>query len=317
MAAAGGVTSSSKLHALLKTLDQGDLLTLGAVAIVGRGTTEVLEAAGGKSKAKELWSVTVESELGWYVIVSGVCDVVRDPAIEPCIVVAPISTVSAIRYQQLRSGEYSPREFPLSATELVKVVQPADPDSFWPVVDLRYVTSIDKAALLHDEVDSRRPLTSPQRQRFSTWVGRRFNRPANSDELETHVLTKAGEKISKLAGQFAQATAPGSLPPEVRLVGAAREWLIGGSERAIDVYVVIDAHSAAEAGLYDNKAGEISESLVAGAVKKLRDTFVKTLVSGSGYTIKVLPVTLDGISAAHYLSLNPWLWADKDDPLDP
>jgi hypothetical protein len=305
---------ASKLAPLLRDLMQGDLLTLGAVSIVGRGNTPTVAAAGGSPPAEQIWSVTVESELGWYVIVSGVCDIVRGPAVEPCIAVAPINTVPKARYQQLRSGEYSPREFPLPASDVAQIVG-ADVDDFWPVADLRYVSSVDKHALLYDHVQSRRPLTGPQQRRFSTWVGRRYNRPVHSDELETHVMGKAGDKISKLAAQFAGAGKPGSLPLEVRLVGAAREWLIGGTERAIRILVVIDARSAQAAGLYNIADSAIDESQVISAQKKLASTLRGTLPPDSGYALNVEAITLDGISAAEYLGLEPWLWADRLDPL--
>lgn len=306
---------AGKLAPLLRDLTQGDLLTLGAVSIVGRGPTEVVSAAGGSPRTQEIWSVTVESDLGWYVIISGPCDIVRDPAVEPCLVVAPLATVSHDRYQQLRSGEYSPREFPLPVSQVARVVRPSDPADFWPVADLRYVTSVDKAALLHADVESRRPLTGPQQQRFSTWVGRRYNRPAHADQLETHVLAKAGTKISRLAAQFAVAAKPGALDAEVRLIGAAREWLIGGTERDIEINLVLDDRSAEAAGFHDRSAHQIDVKQVEGAARKLQTVLAATLPPDSGYALAVKPITLDGIHAATYLSLEPWLWADHIDPL--
>lgn len=285
-------------------------------AIVGRGQTPVVSAAGGRSRSKELWSVTIESELGWYVIVSGPCDIVRDPAIDPCIVVAPITTVTKQRHAQLRSGEYSPREFPLPAADVARIIAPAHPEDFWPVADLRYVTSVDKTALLSDTVESRRPLTGPQQKRFSLWVGRRYNRPAHSDQLEIHVLGKAGQLISKLAATFADHDKPQAASPEVRLVGAAREWLIGGTDRGIQLNVVVDAQSCQAVGMFDNTANAIDEGQIKAATKKLRQALAATLPPDSGYSISVKPITLDGIPAAEYLSLEPWLWADdREDPL--
>lgn len=117
------------------------------------------------------------------------------------------------------------------------------------------MTSVDKTALLNARVESRRPLTGPQQKRFSTWVGRRYNRPAHSDQLETRVLGKAGDTVSKLAAQFASADKPAALPPEVRLVGAARQWLIGGNERHVEINVVVGARSTQPAGLYDGGSG--------------------------------------------------------------
>lgn len=305
---------ASKLAPLLRDLTQGDLLTLGAVTIVGRGQTPAVSAAGGQPKAKEIWSITVENELGWYVIVSGACDIVRDPSVEPCIAVAPITTVSRARYQQLRSGEYSPREFPLPPRDVAHIVNAADPDNFWPVADLRYVTSVDKTALLNDKVDSRRPLTGPQQKRFSTWVGRRYNRPAHSDQLETHVLGKAGAKISKLAAQFANSDKP-TLPPEVLLVGAAREWLIGGTERHIEINVVVNAKSTQAAGMYDSTNNQINAAQVLSAAVKLAKVLALTMPAEAGYELTVKPITLDGINAGEFLALEPWLWADIMDPL--
>ncbi|MFP5580220.1 MAG: hypothetical protein ACLGIZ_18575 [Acidimicrobiia bacterium] len=304
------------LAPLLRDLTQGDLLTLGAVSIVGRGSTPVLDAAGAKPRAKALWSVTVENELGWYVIVSGACDIVRDPSVEPCIVVAPVTTVSKERYQQLRSGEYSPREFPLPTKEIAEIVAAETANDFWPVADLRYVTSVDKSALLSEKVDRRRPLTGPQRKQFSAWVGRRFNRPAHSDELETHVLGKAGDKISKLAAELSRVGKPSAASPESRLVGAAREWLIGGTERAIQINVVVDVKSSQAVGLCNMKTSTLDEAAINAAARKLAQVLTTTLKPDSGYSITVRPITLDGITAADYLGLEPWLWADKRDPLE-
>ena len=306
---------ASKLAPLLRDLTQGDLLTLGAVTIVGRGPTPVVSAAGGTPRAKNIWSVTIENELGWYVIVSGACDIVRAPSIEPCIAVAPITTVTKARYQQLRSGEYSPREFPLPARDVARIIGAADPDNFWPVADLRYVTSVDKTALLNDKVESRRPLTGPQQKTFSTWVGRRYNRPTHSDQLERHVLGKAGDKISKLAAQFAKSDKPKSLPPEVLLVGAAREWLLGGNERHVEINVVVNAKSTQEVGMYDTTNNQINTAQVFAAANKLGRVLAATLPVDQGYAITVKPITLDGIDAGQFFTLEPWLWADTADPL--
>ena len=159
-------------------------------------------------------------------------------------------------------------------------------------------------------------MTGPQQKRFSTWVGRRYNRPAHSDQLETRVLGKAGDKISKLAAQFASADKPAALPPEVRLVGAARQWLIGGNERHVEINVVVDARSTQPAGLYDTKANEIAKPQVLDAARKLQRIITATLPPDSGHAITVKPITLDGISAGEYLSLEAWLWADTIDPLE-
>lgn len=102
-----------RLQQVLRTLRQGDLISLGAVTLVGAGSADAVEAAGLEPDNDTLWSVTVESEAGWYVVLSQDCDIVRDPGEEPCIVVCPLDYVSERRWQQLRGGPYSARHFPI------------------------------------------------------------------------------------------------------------------------------------------------------------------------------------------------------------
>jgi DNA-binding transcriptional MerR regulator len=146
-------------------------------------------------------------------------------------------------------------------------------------------------------------------------VGRRYNRPAHSDQLELHVLGKAGDKISKLAVQYATSDKPTSHPPEVLLVGAAREWLIGGTERHVEINVVVDAKSTQAVGMYDTTNAVINEAQITSAARKLARVLASTIPADKGYVITVKPITLDGISAGEFLALEPWLWADAGDPL--
>ena len=71
-----------------------------------------------------------------------------------------------------------------------------------------------------------------------------------------------------------------------------------------------------DAGLYDTKANEIAKPQVLDAARKLQRIITATLPPDSGHAITVKPITLDGISAGEYLSLEAWLWADTIDPLE-
>ena len=98
----------------LELLRQGDLINLGAASILGRGPSPTLHAAYPTMApmADQPWSIMLVSELGWYVVLSQDCDIARSPDVEPCILVCPLEAVPQPDWQSLRSGPYSPREFP-------------------------------------------------------------------------------------------------------------------------------------------------------------------------------------------------------------
>lgn len=313
-----GAAPREKLPALLRELRQGDLISVGAVSLVGRGPSAATEFAAEDVTADQLWAVTVESDVGWYAILSGPCDIERSPDIEPCVAISPVRLVPPERYQQLRRGSSSPREFPLPADKLAKACG-AEPGGFCPVVDARFITSLDKTALLHRDVDTLRPLTGPQQKRFGLWIGNRFARPAHPGEIEDNVLGRLTRIVKRLAGEYHR-NAPRDRSPEVRLVGAATEWLLTPGDRVAAVTVVVSEATCREAGLYDTTAGEIDEAAVRHAAKKLagalRGAIRGAIRAGDGYVVRVEPTTLDGMSAADYLALEPWSWGDEDDPLE-
>ena len=86
--------------------------------------------------------------------------------------------------------------------------------------------------------------------------------------------------------------------------------------RAQSLKTVVDTRSTQPAGLYDTKANEIAKPQVLDAARKLQRIITATLPPDSGHAITVKPITLDGISAGEYLSLEAWLWADTIDPLE-
>lgn len=225
----------------------------------------------------------------------------------------PVQLVSRERYQQLRSGVYSPREFPLPAERLRRVCKPGD--DFDPVVDLRYVSSLDKTALLHPDVSPLRPLSAPQRQALREWVGNRFARSAFSEDLEDNVLGRLGRVLESLAGEYARIP-PAKRSPASRLVGAAREWRIGPGGKLVAITPIINEASCREAGLYDAQQREISTSAVTGAAKRLAAALRGVLPPDGGYALKVEPATLDGLLASEYLESSRWTWADGPDPLN-
>lgn len=312
---------------VLSGVAQGDLLSVGAVSVVGRGATEALtealdEATAGTFDADgetppgadDLWNLTVESQVGWYVILSGPCDIVRAPEIEPCLAICPVVLTDAARYAQLRRGGYSPREFPLPPEKLRAACDVAADQEFYPVADLRYVAAIDKTALVREDVRTLRPLTGPQQRRFAGWAGRRYARAAHPDAVEEHVLKKAGKVVARLAAEGAKLQ-PGKRTLQHKLVAATDAWLLTCTEMAVTFHPVLTEADAKATGLYNQRESGLDRSQIAAAARKLTSDLGSSLTPNSGYQVKVVPTTWDGMTAADFLERSEWCWEDDPDPL--
>lgn len=298
------------LEARLRSISQGDLVSTGAVTIVGRGRSRVADAAHANVTDDEQWSVTVESDPGWYVVISQDCDIVRDVAQEPCVVVCPVQWVSQQRWDQLRNGPYSPRHFPL----------PEHPDLTGtdhtrPVASLQYVTSVDKYALVASSVRTIRPLTGPQRQRLAMWIGRRYARPAHDDLVDQRVLVPCGRRIRELAGKFQTAQTDRQVTDDLRVVRACEEWFIEASDVYVKFHASVTDASLKAAGLWDDSASRPKEKQIALGIQRLTSDLSKRLPAHGGYTIKVNVVNLASVPAAEYrLSWAQWV-LEGEDPL--
>lgn len=293
-----------RLEQLLRTLRQGDLISLGAVTLVGAGPSAATSAAAADVSDDALWSVTVDSEAGWYVVLSQDCDIVRSSDEDPCIVVCPLVYVTEGRWRQLRSGPYSPRHFPFPDE---KGLRPDE--SRWPAASLLYISSVDKTALLHDSVRQLSPLTGPQRARFGRWVARRFGRPAHDDLVERDVLSEAGARVRSLSKSYVKADSPTDV---MRLVAAVEEWYVEAGDQNVKLHAVLTEASANEAGLWDNARGDWHTQRIEQATVSLRKDLAKRLPAGSGYALSVNATTLDRVSASQYLSWAVWTFEGSD-----
>lgn len=315
--------ATTTVEKILAGLAQGDLISVGAVSVVGRGPTAALDEAmheaarpadGELPAVDELWSLTLESEIGWYVVLSGPCDIVRDPATEPCLVVCPVSLVDNDRYRDLRHGGYSPREFPLPDAKLRAACGVKAGEAFNPVADQRYVAVVDKTALASPDVRTLRPLTGPQQGRLAAWAGRRYSRPTHPDDVEEHVLKRATTVIARLAREGGKLPA-GKRTLEQKLVASTETWLIGSAEKSVSFRPVLTESSAKAAGLFNSREAEFSEAEIKAGARKLKSLLAAS-ITGDGFQISVAPVSWDGLTAADYLTLAEWYWEDDPDPLD-
>jgi hypothetical protein len=306
---APGALSTTQLTHLdqrLRLLRQGDVITLGATNIVGRGPTPTVSEAspGTPVLPEQVWTLTLVSELGFYVVLSQDCDILRAADVEPCLLVCPLEAVPVADWEALRRGPYSPREFPFPETDTLAL-----PAGTAPVANIRFVTSMDKAALLAPTFRHVPALRSaPLRERFAGWLGRRAARAPHPDELEENVLAAAGERVRALARQFRQKLAKGGLSPMQMLVGAAEEWFLGPGEQLVPLQLVITPSSAARAGLWDDANADFRTQLIEKARASLAADLSKRAAPGLGYVVTVEVHTLDRVPALIYRTWSEWTW---------
>jgi hypothetical protein len=279
-------------------------VSLGAVNVVGQGPTELLKGATPDRVPEDgLWSVTIESDVGWYVILSQDCDIVRDKVDDPCLLVCPLTCVSDQRWMALRHGPYSPREFPFPDAKIA-----GQGNDGKPVANLRFVTSVDKEALLDDSVKTLRPLSAPQRDRFQAWAGRRFMRAAFDDALNEDVLAPSA---TVLLGYLSKARADleGGRTPNASgiFMCCAEEWMVGGTDRLVSLNAITTEAAMASVGA----TREVVESGRAFVEGKLR----AKLPAGKGYGLELVLWTLDSMPASRYRDLAPWVIESAEDRL--
>lgn len=313
-AAAGAPASPASLTAArrraltgrLASLAQGDVITLGATSIVGRGPSPTVSGADQAVEvgADQVWTLTLVSDLGYYVVLSQDCDIVRDPDVEPCLLVCPLEARPIDEWEALRRGPYSPREFPFPSADSLAL-----PAGTAPVANLRFVTSLDKTALLSSAFAHVPALRSaPRRERFASWLGRRAARAPHPDALETDVLSAAGKRVRDLAKQYAKKKRSGGLSLTQMLVGAAEEWFLAPGERLVPLQLIVTPSSAAGAGLWDDSTGQFDERLITRAAADLARDLSRRSTPDLGYVVTVEVHTLDRVSAATYRTWAEWTW---------
>lgn len=300
------ILSEEQIRLLAERLDQlrqGDLINLGATSVVGVGPTPTLTFADPKAvaDADQPWSITLVSELGWYVVLSQDCDIARTTEVEPCIVVCPLEALPISEWQSLRSGPYSPREFPFPEEARITL-----PSGTAAAANARFITSVEKRALLAPAFRRAAPLTAPLRLRFREWVARRIARAPHPDHVEAHVLRSCGDRVSKLA-KAGRAKTDGRSRSQM-LVLMADEWYIAPGEQLIPLQLIITAASAQSVGLWDEASADFAVPAIEAARKELQSDLNRRITPGLGYALTVEVHTLDRVAAETYRTWTPWTW---------
>lgn len=302
----------SSLEGRLRAIEQGDLIGFGAIGIAVREGSALAERVGLSDTAPgEVVSLSIETASGWYAVLTQDCDIVRAVDDEPCLTVAPVLYVPRETWDKLSAGLTNYRMFPLPLGQ----VEPIDtehaariPDGHAPVVDIRYVGSVDKTALL--EVQQRHAVTGKAKLRFQMWVAQRFGRESFADAVHERVLPAARKALEDALGR-AQ-TKPGQ---DTKLLASVSEWYVRCTDRYVDVMGRLEADRSRGAGTLKSADKEVSynSSILDGGCRLLTKQ-ANALLRGGGYTIKFTYADFEVLSASEFETYTEWVVQDEPPP---
>lgn len=304
----------SDLQARLRGVEQGDLVSFGAIGIAVRPGSAIAAAAGlADDETPEVVTLTIETASGWYAVVSQDCDIVRDVADEPCLTVAPVVYVEPEAWTRLHLGQTSYRQFPLPD----ETVAPVDdehaariPAGHRPVVDIRYVGTLDKTAL-SGGFAQRHPLTGKDKLAFQTWVGARFGRESFADDVHEKVLPAARAALDAAV----TAHLGGERSAQARTVASVSQYWVRATDRYVEVMGRLEPNRARASGTLRRAHGSdtwATSEFVAGCRELSKAA--NTAMRGSGYTIKFTVANFDEheLTAAEFETYA--LWHVTDEP---
>lgn len=302
----------SNLEARLRGVEQGDLISFGAIGIAVRSGSAFAESAGLVDAGEPgVVALTVETASGWYAVLSQDCDIVRDPADEPCLAIAPVMYVPEHTWTRLHQGQTSYKQFPLQVDQVAPVDRAHAqriPDGHRPVVDIRYVGTVDKTALAAG-FEQRHPLPGKDKLAFQVWVGQRFGRDSFADVVHEKVLPAARSAIDAALG----AQLAGESSSRTRIVGSISQYWVRATDRYVEVMGRLEPNRARAAGVLKRASGTDrwnTTELTAGC--KALTAAANTAMRATGYTVKFTTANFDDLSASEFETYA--LWTVEDEP---
>lgn len=217
-------------------------------------------------------------ETGLSVIVSQTCDVHRLPDTEPYVVLAPLIELEEGDYTHARRG-HSVRFFAFP-----QIQDHEDKENL--ALDGRMLVSIEKMALLSEHIEHLPcPLTEPDQDRLSAFLGRRLGRKAFSDELNEHLVRPVEEGIKSIA----KSQGYKDFFEAVKWIGLG--WTPGTGQASVLVLTVQNKRQLAK----------INDDNMRGAAKKLQGAIAHRL-RGSAYDVQVYVQDAEATPAVDILS---------------
>lgn len=285
---------------------QGDAvsgLTL-AVAGVGPAGAAALPLASwpdgvGESDA---WAVAVDEESNWYALISQDCDIVSSAADEPTVLVAPLVLVTEEEWADLKHNAYSARRwaYPGDSFNL--------PAGAGLAIDLAWSTSVLKGSLHAAGVLGMRPLTGPQREDLSVWLGARLGRVPFPDDVVDSVLDPCYDVRRRLVRSALKAEEGGGTAKlEARVTLASKEWYARVDGKLVHVLGALTGTGLQRAGFVLD-AGVVDQASLDQAVGRLEAEIIKRMNKvdpHSGFSLKVQMIDLARVPAADFKKFAP------------
>jgi hypothetical protein len=187
----------ARLDELRAGLFQGDVIHVYALATLG--APEATQSASTQAAAEfaEYRVTSVERRLpgGLWAIITQTCDIRRDLDAEPFLQIAPLRESDAVAWADNEYGRASPRRY-----SYPRIFDARDVE--YPILDIRLVQTVEKAALVAEGVDPQHLGFEPkQRFRLSAWLARRYARHAFPDDLEEQVLRTLRDAVGRRIGK--------------------------------------------------------------------------------------------------------------------
>ncbi len=302
------------LEARLRSIEQGDLIGFGAIGVaVHQGSAFALQAGLVGDESTDVVSLSVETASGWYAVLTQDCDVVRSVADEPCLTVAPVLYVPRADWTRLASGFTSYRQFALPVDKVAPIDDAHStcvPREHAPVVDIRYVGSVDKTALF--DVQQRHVLVGQDKRRFQEWVGQRFGRESFADAVHQRVLPAARKVLEDTRKSVPNAASKDA----AAFVSSVCEWYVRCTDRYVEVMGRLDADRGRAASTLTRVNGQSSwntERLHRGGTLLARQAIA--VLRGGGYAIAFTAADFDQLSAREFETYA--LWVVQDEPSRP
>jgi hypothetical protein len=282
---------------------QGDALSglILAIGGVGPATGEHLPSAAWPTGVldSDVWAAAIGGETGWYVLLSQDCDIVREPAREPTVLLAPLVLVDQGDWNDLRRNGYSSRRYAYPGGKFSGV-----PAGKSLAVDLAWATSVLKGSLGAPDVMAVRPLTGPATRAFSEWLSARTGRAPFPEDVVAAVLDPCYDVRARLSARYDKAQASGATPPpEARAVAAAERWFARRDGRLVTILGQVSSRSLTDAG-FVAEDGQIRTDELVRATTKLESEVIKRMNRvdpRSGYNIKIQFADLARLPADQFL----------------
>ncbi|MGY1845465.1 hypothetical protein [Modestobacter sp. SYSU DS0875] len=290
----------------LSPAQQGDAFSGLTLAIAGVGPDGVQHLPTGATRPQvgpaDAWATPFLSETGQYVLLSQDCDLVREPADEPTVQIAPLVLIDQGEWQDLNRNGYSARQYAYPSAKFSGV-----PDSKGLAVDLAWTTSILKGSLSAPGVTATRPLTGPEQRAFTEWVAARTGRVPFPDAVVTNVLDPCYHVRRRLLAAFNKAAGPTNAKVEARVVAAVDRWYAHVDGHLLTILGSLTGPRLQAAGLTDPTTGQVLVDDLTNGITKLQTQVIGAMNRvnpDSGYTLKINCMDLATVRADRFLQFS-------------